>query len=250
MMKKITAIIGSPHSKSSNTCQLTHDFLEMVQEFDRSITYEVISLGNQKVGVCKGCWACTRQGVCVVQDDLHTLHAKLLDSDLIILGTPVYVEQVSAQLKMFIDRSFIWLHTLRLIGKPALTVLTTGGSGSGPTEKYLNEVLYCLGAIPVGHVRGLGYEPGNLPNREKYRRQYRKLAQKVADILNGKRALRPSLQNLWYFWGMKSKAKYGAQWLPYEHEYWQKSGWAKLSYSQALKLDREKAAGHASKPGQ
>jgi multimeric flavodoxin WrbA len=241
-MKHITAVIGSPHFRSSNTVQLTTDFLEVVRQADSSISYEVISLGSQNIGVCKGCWACTRTGACVIQDDLPAIHAKLLASDMVILGSPVYVEHVSAQLKAFIDRSFIWFHTLRLIGKPSMSVLTTGGSGISTTEKYLDEILYLLGTIPVGHLRGIGYEPGNFPGRERCRDTYRKLAHKAAAILNGQKPLRPTFWNYWYFWGMKMKSQRGAQWLPFEHEYWQKSGWAKLSYDQAAQLAKEGTA--------
>jgi multimeric flavodoxin WrbA len=234
-MKKITALIGSPHLLSSNTLSLTQGFLQIVQTIEPSIETEIISLGAQQVGFCKGCWHCTRMGSCALKDDLPLIQQKLLESDMIILGSPVYVEQVSAQMKAFIDRIFIWLHTLRLIGKPSLTVVTTAGSGIQATENYLNNVLYLLGTIPIGHLRGIAFRPSEFPKREETLNKYQSLAIKTAAILNGEKALHPTLKNQLYFWAMKSKAHFGATYLPYENEFWKKSGWNKMTYSQAAK---------------
>jgi hypothetical protein len=37
---------------------------------------------------------------------------------------------------------------------------------------------------------------------------------------------------------MKLKAHYGASYLPFENRYWKEKGWDKLSYDQALRLER------------
>jgi len=242
-MKKIVAVIGSPNEEKSNTCALVSDFLQQVQALDATVQYEIISLGRRRIEPCRGCWGCTRKGECVHQDDLQDIQARLLESDLFILGSPVYVDHVSAQMKIFIDRSFLWLHTLRLIGKPALTALTTAGSGAGPAERYLSEILYLFGAIPLGHLRGIAYQPGNFPQREACAKKHRLLAQRVAAVLNGQHVLRPRLQNYWYFWGMQTKARYGAGLLSYEHEYWQRKGWERLTFAQAMNRERSGGAG-------
>jgi multimeric flavodoxin WrbA len=239
-MKTITAIIGSPHTRGSNTFCMVKDFLETVHSLDESIQYEIISLGSRPVGLCKGCWGCTKVGECVMQDGLQDIQSRLLASDLVILGSPVYVEHVSAQMKAFVDRSFIWLHTFRLLGKPALTAVTTGGSGMSPTEKYLNEVLYLLGTIPIGHLRGIAYQAGNFPTREKVKAKYISLAERTVAVLNRKKPLRPSFWNRWYFWGMKSKLRYGGDMLAFENRYWQERGWVKLSYDAAVRLEMKR----------
>ena len=73
-------------------------------------------------------------------------------------------------------------------------------------------------------------------------RSDQKLAKKTADILEGRKQLKPRLKNTWGFYGMKWKAKYAKN-LPYEHKYWQEKGWLRLSYKQALKRElAEKSA--------
>lgn len=239
-MKKITAIIGSPIKTKSNTATLTSDFLESVKKYYNELDYEIIVLGTRNISMCQGCWVCTQKGECYIPDDLKELQDKLLASDLIILGSPVYVENVSAQFKAFADRMFIWFHTLRLIGKPSLTSVTTAKVGMKKVEKYLNEILYLLGTIPIGHLRGIAYKPGEFPDRSRIKEKYQRLAKKTALILSGEREIRPKILNKYYFWGMKMKAKHGAVWLPFEAVYWKQQDWFDKTFSQVVKLEKQK----------
>jgi multimeric flavodoxin WrbA len=236
-MKKILAIIGSPNGSKSNTRTMTLDFLEMVKTYNPDVEYEIMMLEGKNLHFCKGCWGCTKTGLCVIKDDLQEIQEKMLASDLLIFGSPVYVQHISAQMKVLFDRIYVWLHTVKLIGKPAITAITTAYSGRRPTEKYLDDMMTCMGTIIVGHLRGLAYTPGHFPKREHYREKHRKLAKKAVAILNGQQSLKPSLKNAWFFYGMKQKAKYGKSELPYEYSYWQEKGWFRLSYKQALRQE-------------
>jgi len=127
---------------------------------------------------------------------------------------------------------------LKLIGKPAITAVTTGNSGMKATEKFINTVFYLLGAIPVGHLRGNAFKPGEFPNRIAVKEKNRKLAAKVVQILNGEKKIRPALMNKVFFWGIKQSMKKNAQKrLKFEFDYWDKKGWFKKTYSQAAKVN-------------
>jgi len=234
-MKKITAIIGSPLSEEkSNTAALTKIFCDLIKEKDDSIEYEIISLGNKKIAMCKGCWGCTSKGECIIKDDITDLKEKLQNSDLVILGSPVYVHSVSAQFKAFADRIFIWYHLMKLIGKPVITAVTTARTGRKPTEKYLKFIACALGAIPIGHLRGIGFKPNTLQNIEMLKQKYEKLAVKTIEILNGKKKIKPTSLNKLIFWGIKMKAKYGKKYLLFEHNYWKEHGWFDKSYKKIM----------------
>jgi len=218
--KRILAIIGSPNLEKSNTAALVSDFIDSMREIDPGIEADIVSLGRVGLKPCAGCWACTKTGECAIHDGLYGLKEKMLACDLLILGSPVYVESVSAQAKGFIDRIYVWLHVLKLLGKPAITVVTTAGSGMGTVERYLNTVLRLLGTIGIGRLRGIGYQPGVMPDREAYKLKNRALARKAVRVLNGELKPRPNLMNRLAYLSMKAKAHFGAQWLPFEHEYW------------------------------
>ena len=71
------------------------------------------------------------------RDGLPELRTGILEADLLIFGTPVYEQHISAQMKAFFDRTFMWIHLIGLLGKPVITAITTEGDGIRPTEHYL-----------------------------------------------------------------------------------------------------------------
>lgn len=237
-MKKITAIIGSPNNDTSNTLALISDFLANIQEYDSNIEYEIITLGNKNIHSCNGCWACMKIGKCVINDDLQEIQEKLLTSDLMVFGSPVYVHQISGQMKTFIDRIFIWVHIMKLIGKPAITVVTTAQTGTKPVEKYLVKVLKLLGAIPVAHLNAIAYQPGNFPKRDEYNRKYQNTVKKIVKIINGQKRLVPSIMNHIYFLAHQITYRKLPQHLPFEHNYWKNKKWFGKTYTGAWKSER------------
>jgi multimeric flavodoxin WrbA len=254
-MKKITAVIGSPNDAKSNTATMTRDFLETVKRFNPDVEYEVISLGTRRIEYCRGCWACMLKGACVHHHDaLHEIMEEIQACDLLIMGSPVYEMQVSAQIKAFFDRTWMWIHCLGLLGKPALTAVTTGGDSPWLTEKYLSLTLTLMGCIMTGHLRGVGKQPGVFPDRERCRTKYVALARKVADILGGKRKINPRLMNRIGFSIMKHHTRriitgkdIDQKYQAFERDHWEKKGWFNLSFKKALQKEKalpeqEKAA--------
>ena len=57
---------------------------------------------------CQGCLACHQHGnqACVINDDMQKLYDALKHADALVLGSPVYMGQMSAQAKTFVDRLF------------------------------------------------------------------------------------------------------------------------------------------------
>lgn len=249
-MKKILAIIGSPNNAKSNTATMTRDFLRSVEAFCQQVEWELISLGEQRIGFCQGCWGCMKTGKCVKEnDDLPELRRKILDADLLVFGTPVYERHISAQMKALFDRTFMWIHLMALLGKPVLTAITTGGDGIRPTERYLEGVLAMMGGIVIGHLRGIGQQPGFFPDRKRCGELYRPLAQKVGEILSGKRHVTPGLLNVVCFEIMKHHTRrarragkeYKSNFTDYEYNYWKEKGWLNSSYRSAVRASASKS---------
>lgn len=53
---------------------------------------------------CKGCNACSRDGVCILKDDMQELYPYLRDADSLVLAAPVYSMGMPSLPKMVIDR--------------------------------------------------------------------------------------------------------------------------------------------------
>ena len=95
----ILYISGSPR-KNSNTDVLLNKLLKMTGG-------KFIKLVDYDIKPCKSCWACQKSGKCIINDDMsNKIIPLLLECDCMILGSPVYFNNVSAQLKSFIDRTW------------------------------------------------------------------------------------------------------------------------------------------------
>ena len=96
---KILFISGSPRKKSNTDYLLDH----MLNQTDG----EFIKLSDYVVEPCSSCWACLEGDSCVIKDDMETiLVPKILKANALVIGSPVYFNNVTAQLKSFMDRTW------------------------------------------------------------------------------------------------------------------------------------------------
>jgi multimeric flavodoxin WrbA len=87
----------------------------------------------------------------------------MLSADGIVLGSPVYINGVTAQLKTMIDRLADAIHCQLLSGKYGCAVTTTGSSGDAAVLSYMNYFLNELGVVTVGGSASLlAVIPGRL----------------------------------------------------------------------------------------
>ena len=63
-----------------------------------------VFLNDLHIEECIGCHACWKIGSCVKQDDMNILYQKILESQVIVFGTPVYWYGPTTLMKGFIDR--------------------------------------------------------------------------------------------------------------------------------------------------
>lgn len=153
---KLTAIIGSPHGLKGNTGLL----LESVMTGARDAGAEVplFSLAELTVKPCNGCEACHIVGDCAISDDFETIKDALLASDGLILASPNYIINVSAQVKALLDRCSGPIHTQAFEGKYAAAVVTSGGGNSEEVEAYMLRALRMTGYTTVGSVGALAWQ--------------------------------------------------------------------------------------------
>jgi multimeric flavodoxin WrbA len=147
---KILAIHGSPHTIRSTTRQLAALVLEGAAEAGAETG--LIDLCDLKVTPCTACEGCSFNGICVYEDDVPALVAQMKDADGIIFASPVYIDNVSGQMKVFFDRLADAIHYQAMAGKFGCSVATTHTSGGAEVVAYQNHVLNYLGVIAVGGI--------------------------------------------------------------------------------------------------
>lgn len=101
---KIISINGSPKGKASNTNVMVSAFLKGAGEAGAETLN--IFLAEKDIKQCKGCYSCwtTTPGKCVTNDDMAGILELMQGVDVIILATPVYFNNISGTLKVFMDR--------------------------------------------------------------------------------------------------------------------------------------------------
>ena len=99
------AINSSPR-KGGNTEVLLHRVLEPIKQAGWDTEY--ISIGGKPLSGCLACCRCweTKDGRCAItRDHLNEVFQRMVKADAIILGSPTYYTDVTAEMKALIDRS-------------------------------------------------------------------------------------------------------------------------------------------------
>ncbi|MBR2209627.1 MAG: flavodoxin family protein [Synergistaceae bacterium] len=99
-------INGSPR-KNWNTYKMLES--AMKGAYEAGAKTELINLYDFNFKGCMSCFACKLKndrtnGVCVIKDDLRPILEKARESDVIVIGSPVYYGYPTAQARAFLER--------------------------------------------------------------------------------------------------------------------------------------------------
>lgn len=102
---KVLGISSSARKDGNTAILIEHVFQELNKE---GIETEMIQLAGQVIEPCKACWACGGQGNCVHRKDIfHEIFEKMANADGILLGSPVYMANVSANMQALLERAAV-----------------------------------------------------------------------------------------------------------------------------------------------
>jgi multimeric flavodoxin WrbA len=149
---KAVAINGSPR-KGGNTEVLLRKVLEPLSSAGWDT--EFIQLGGKKIKGCTACYRCeeTKDSRCIIKTDiLNGYLEKMLAAHAIILGTPTYFTDVSAEMKAFIDRAgLVALANDGLLrGKIGAAVVAVRRGGGTHAFDTINHMFLANGVIIPG----------------------------------------------------------------------------------------------------
>lgn len=103
MVKKVLIISSSPR-RGANSDTLCDEFMRGAADAGNDV--EKIFLRDKKINYCVACGTCFNlHKPCPQHDDADSIVQKMIDSDVIVLATPVYFYSMSAQMKTMIDRT-------------------------------------------------------------------------------------------------------------------------------------------------
>lgn len=105
-MKKVIAINGSPRKKG-NTVTLLQHALNGAEASGAQT--EIVHLYDLNFKGCTSCFACKLKGSkfigkCAMKDELTPVLEKVMQNDTIILGSPIYVNNITGEMQSFLER--------------------------------------------------------------------------------------------------------------------------------------------------
>ena len=136
---KVLAIIGSP--RKGNTYKITQQFEENLKKYG-NVDFNYIFLKESDLKQCIGCFNCFRIGKehCPLKDDRDNIINQMLDSNGVILASPVYILNITALMKHYIDRLAYISHRPQFFKQDAMIISTTAAMGLKQVNKYLENV--------------------------------------------------------------------------------------------------------------
>lgn len=193
---KILGIVGSKRKKG-NTYHLVERALKGAES--KGAQTELIYLGDYSINGCIGCEGCKESFTCVINDDMQKLYPLLLEADGLILGSPTYFYDVSADVKAFIDRCYCfdvfadddrscWVSVNEALGGKYAAVVAVCEQHEekymGFTADVMTKSLMALGYRVVDTVKAIGFwGPGEVLNDNKLMTRTEKAGERIVSAL-------------------------------------------------------------------
>jgi multimeric flavodoxin WrbA len=164
---KVIAINGSPQ-RNGNTSLLLESVLEPLAQAGWKT--EIAQIGGKNIPgcrACRNCWKNQDRRCSFGKDEFNGVLEKMLDADAIVLGSPTYFSDVSAEMKALIDRAgFVSLaNDCALAGKIGAAVVAVRRGGATHAFDTMNHLFLISQMIVPGSIywnMGYGGEPGQV----------------------------------------------------------------------------------------
>jgi multimeric flavodoxin WrbA len=183
--QKIVIVKGSPRKKG-NSCILAESLAKGAKDSNAEVVEYFLQ--DMDIKPCNACNACIKKPErgCVIDDDMQILYPKLRSADSIVIASPIYWFNMSAQTKLFIDRFYGLIepkkHALR--DKKIVIILTYGDanentSGAVNAINSFKDTFRYIGAEIVGILHGTAMEAGEIIQNQELMDDAYKLGEKL-----------------------------------------------------------------------
>ena len=128
---------------------------------------QIFDTNKMKITPCQGDNTCKANGgKCVIDDEMQDIYDAINEADGVILATPIYWADVSAQLKVVIDRMYSYYMTPaadQLKGKKISIITSQGAPGEEAFADTRTIILKGFEALGFEIVADEGFTENNQP---------------------------------------------------------------------------------------
>ncbi len=163
-MKNVHILIGSPRKKG-NTALMAE---KLIEGLDKDLfNIKTSFLYDHTIQSCTDCRACKKGDFnCTINDDMQKLYSAIENTDLLVVGSPIYWFGPSAKTKLWLDRLRPYFGTGKL-GTKRLALLLPAGTGERDcdlTIEMFKRACQALGIEYLGAVTAQAYDAGDVEN--------------------------------------------------------------------------------------
>lgn len=155
---KILVLQGSPRLQG-NTASMVDAFQRGAKSAGHDV--KVFNVFEKNIGDCRACEFCHTQGngQCIQKDDMQEIYPYLLNSEMLLIASPIYYHGISGQLKCAIDRFYSCAYPSRppKLNKAAI-FLNSGAPNvyDGAVYSFQNDFIGYLGLKNMGIFKACG----------------------------------------------------------------------------------------------
>lgn len=154
----ILILQGSPRLQG-NTVKMVEAFCEGANNAGHNI--QIVNVFEKRIGDCHACEYCHTlgKGECIQKDDMQEIYPLLMNSDMLVIASPIYYHGLSGQLKCAIDRFYSCAYPSKPPKlKKAAIILSSGASNvyEGAIYSFTNDFLGYLGLQNMGIFTAAG----------------------------------------------------------------------------------------------
>jgi multimeric flavodoxin WrbA len=190
---KVVAFNGSPRKDGNTSILIHHAFRQLEKE---GVKTELVQLSGKEIRGCIACRKCfeNKDRRCAVKTDIaNECIEKMIEADGIILGSPVYFTDVTAEMKALIDRAgFVSIANGGMYkDKVGAVVVALRRSGATHTLDTMSHFFLAGQMVIIGRAIGVGKEKGEVEKDGEGMQAVEALGQRMAWLLK-KLSTRPS----------------------------------------------------------
>ncbi|EMJ5875151.1 flavodoxin family protein [Clostridioides difficile] len=190
-MSKIIAFVGSPR-KNGNVDTIINEIIKGANK--NKVDVKKYYLNDMNIKGCQGCLYCRKNHSCSLKDDMIQVYEDIKKAEYIIIGSPVYICQVSAQTKLLLDRLYPLTtidkgkHIPRFGDKKIIMVYTQAAPLPTFFKRYFRYTSKHLKGMGLNHYKTIiatkAFEKNSIENNPKILKKAYNLGFKISKDIN------------------------------------------------------------------
>lgn len=182
---KVAGFNGSPRKDGNTTTLFNYLFAELQKE---GIETELVQISEKNIHGCLACYKCfeNKDRRCAVKNDAANEYIeKMTSAQGIVLGSPSYFQDVTAEMKALIDRAgLVGLANDRMYrNKTGAVVSAFRRTGGMHTIETMNHFLFANEIIVAGRALSVARDKGDVEKDDEGIQMTKRLGQRMAWIM-------------------------------------------------------------------